>query len=235
MVTGGILGNPGGTRSLIANDQTGQARRIAVMLNGNYNFQNDVIGQILAASLMFKLSVRAMSAKPALLYRHTQLTPSGEKSPCAIDRPATTTPADSSLSPTPTLTDFIDRRLIVDFDQNDRNYTMDSLAPQSQSSAGQSPSAAAAFSWVGDNGGLGGRRGQSASRPRTAHLRPGYGWLRRVPLDIRNTRRGSSIAGGTGTIRTSTLDGGGFNSVQIGTFTLRCRPHSPKCPPSAPT
>jgi mono/diheme cytochrome c family protein len=72
--TGGILGT-GGNNVLIANDQTGQARRIAVTLNGNYNFQNDVIGQILAASPNVEAWFGADAGNG--VFTGTKLTPSG--------------------------------------------------------------------------------------------------------------------------------------------------------------
>lgn len=217
--TGGILGT-GGNNILIANDQTGQARRIAVTLNGNYNFQNDVIGQILAASPNVEAWFGADAGNG--VFTGTKLTPSGGTVRAYRFGGNNNTGGLLTIANADVLTDFISTTpLIVGHsDQNDRNYTDGILwLPQSQSFSGQVTIGSGGILWVGDNGGLGGSAGDILLRGGELRIDVpdgGFGGM----LDTQYMFRGLSIAGGTGTIRTSTLDGGGFNSVQIGNLTF---------------
>ncbi|MCB1208401.1 MAG: autotransporter-associated beta strand repeat-containing protein, partial [Verrucomicrobiales bacterium] len=225
--TGGTPGS-GPYNVLIANNQSGQARRVAVTISGLNDFQNDIPGQIRAIAPNVEAWFGADNGNG--VYTGASLSPSGgavsayrlgghTNNGGVLTIANANVLTDSALgAPTP---------LIVGApDQTDRNYTDGTVwIPQAQSFSGQVTIGQGGILWVGENGALG--TGTADINMRSGELRldvanGAYGGFVGTQYQNRNV----SVIGGTGTIRTSSLDGGGYNTVLLGNITYGDRDSS---------
>lgn len=219
--TGGIPGT-GGNNILIANNQSGQARRVAVTISGNNDFQNDVLGQIRTVAPNVEAWFGADSGNGT--FTGATLSPSGGAVSAYrlgghTNNGGTLTIANANVltdtalgAPTP---------LIVGApDNTDRNYTDGTIwIPQSQSYTGQITLGQGGILWVGQNGALGGGTADILLRAGELRLDVADGSFGGA-VGTQYSARNINISAATGTIRTSTLDGGGFNTVQLGNLTF---------------
>ncbi|MGC3967477.1 MAG: autotransporter-associated beta strand repeat-containing protein [Pirellulales bacterium] len=215
-----VLGT--GATIVIANNQAGQARRIAVTLSGNDNFQADVMAQIRAVAPSVEAWFGADTGNG--VFTGSTLSPSGGAVPAYRFGGHSNNGGMLIIANADVLSDDalgVQTPLIVGApDQTDRNYTDGTLyIPQYQNFSGQVTVGNGGILWVGDNGGLG--VGFADINLRAGELRldvtdGAFGGFRGEQYMYRNI----NIAGGTSTIRTSTLDGGGFNTVIIGNLTF---------------
>jgi autotransporter-associated beta strand protein len=211
-----------GATIVIANNQAGQARRVAVTISGNYDFQADVLGQIRAVAPNVEAWFGADNGNG--VFTGKTLSPSGGVIAAYRFGGHTNTGGTLTIANADVLTDaalLAQTPLIVGApDQTDRNYTDGLLyIPQSQSYSGQVTVGSGGILWVGDNGSLGG--GIADINLRAGELRfdvtdGAFGGYVGEQYYLRNL----NIAGGTSTVRTSTLDGGGYNTVVIGNLTF---------------
>lgn len=219
--TGGIPGT-GGNNILIANNQSGQARRVAVTISGNHDFQADVLGQIRVVApnveAWFGADTRNGTFTGATLspsggavsaYRLGGHTNSGGVLTIANANVLT----DNALgAPTP---------LIIGApDATDRNYTDGTIyIPKAQSFSGQITIGQGGILWAGENGSLGAGAADILLRAGELRLDVADGSFGGA-VSTQYSARNINTAAATGTIRTSTLDGGGFNTVQVGNLTF---------------
>ena len=219
--TGGIPGT-GGNNFLIANNQSGQARRIAVTISGNHDFQADLPGQIRAIAPNVEMWFGADSRNGT--FTGDTLSPSGGAVSAYRLGGHTNNGGVLTITNANVLTDNVlgaPTRLIVGApDQTDRNYTDGTIyIPKAQSFSGQVTIGQGGILWAGENGSLG--TGTDDILLRAGELRldtadGNFGGAVGTQYSARNI----NIAGGTSTIRTTTLDGGGFNTVQLGNLTF---------------
>ncbi|MBL9132972.1 MAG: autotransporter-associated beta strand repeat-containing protein, partial [Verrucomicrobiaceae bacterium] len=219
--TGGIPGT-GGNNILIANNQSGQARRIAVTISGNHNFQNDVLGQIRAVAPNVEAWFGADSRNGT--FTGTTLSPSGGAVSAYRLGGHTNNGGVLTIANANVLTDNAlgaPTPLIVGApDQTDRNYTDGTIyIPLAQSFSGQVTIGQGGILWAGVNGSLGAGAADINLRAGELRLNSASG-QHGGDVDAQYTGRNLSVAGGTGTIRTTTLGGGGFNTLQAGNLTF---------------
>ncbi|MBK8037081.1 MAG: autotransporter-associated beta strand repeat-containing protein [Verrucomicrobiaceae bacterium] len=219
--TGGIPGT-GGNNIMIANNQSGQARRIAVTISGNHDFQADLPGQIRAVAPNVEMWFGADSRNGT--FTGSTLSPSGGAVSAYRLGGHTNNGGVLTIANANVLTDNAlgaPTRLIVGApDQTDRNYTDGTIyIPKAQGFSGQVTIGQGGILWVGENASLG--TGTDDILLRAGELRldtadGNFGGAVGTQYSARNL----NIAGGTSTIRTTTLDGGGFNTVQLGNLTF---------------
>jgi len=226
------IGGTGGNNIFIANTgQASQARRVAVTISGNGNFQNDVLGQIREVAPTVEAWFGADGANG--IFTGTTLSPSGgtgTQNGTLTAAPAyrlgghTNNGGVLTIAKANVLTDTalgVPTPLIIGApNQTDRNYTDGTIyIPKTQSYSGQLTIGSGGILQVGENGALG--TGTFDINLRAGELRldvagGNYGGAVGTQYAARNL----NIAGGTGTIRTTTLGGGGFNTVVIGDLTF---------------
>lgn len=219
--TGGIP-QTGGNNFLIANNQSGQARRIAVTISGNHDFQADIPGQIRGVAPNVEVWFGADSRNGT--FTGDTLSPSGGAVSAYRLGGHTNNGGVLTIANANVLTDNVlgaPTRLIVGApDQTDRNYTDGTIyIPKAQSFSGQVSIGQGGILWVGENASLG--TGTDDILLRAGELRldtadGNFGGTVGTQYSARNI----NIAGGTSTIRTTTLDGGAFNTVQLGNLTF---------------
>lgn len=214
--TGGIPGT-GPYNVLIANNQSGQARRVAVTISGNNNFQNDVLGQIRTVAPNVEAWFGADTGNGT--FTGTTLSPSGGATVAYRLGGHTNNGGVLTIANANVLTGAFP--LIVGApDATDRNYTDGTVyIPQSQSFSGQITIGQGGILWTGQNGSLG--TGTADILLRSGELRldtqdGAFGGF----VGTQYASRNLNIGLGTGTIRSSTLDGGGFNTMQLGNLTF---------------
>ncbi|GEP45386.1 hypothetical protein BGE01nite_46770 [Brevifollis gellanilyticus] len=228
--TSGPLGS-GPNNILIANNQSGQARRVAVTISGNNDFRKDVLGEIRTVAPNVEAWFGADNGNGT--FTGTTLSPSGgtgTQTGTLTAAPAyrlgghTSNGGVLTIANANVLSDTalgVPTPLIVGApDATDRNYTDGTVyIPKAQAFSGQVTIGQGGLLWAGENASLG--SGSFDINLRAGELR----------LDTQsnafggeiNTQYGGrnlNIGGGTSTVRTSTLDGGGFNTVTLGNLTF---------------
>lgn len=222
--TGGIPGM-GGNNIMIANNQSGQARRIAVTISGNHDFQADLPGQIRAVAPNVEMWFGADSRNGT--FTGSTLSPSGGAVSAYRLGGHTNNGGVLTIANANVLTDNVlgaPTRLIVGApDQTDRNYTDGTIfIPQTQSYSGQVTIGQGGILWAGENGSLGAGTADILLRAGELRLDTADGNFGGA-VGTQYSARNINTAGGTGTLRTSTLDGGGFNTVVLGDLTIADR------------
>jgi len=225
--TGGVVAT-GGNNIFIANTgQTAQARRIAVTLSGNNNFQADVTGQIAAVAPTVEAWFGADNANG--IFTGTTLSPSGgtgTQTGTLLTAPAyrlgghTNNGGVLTVANANVLTDAalgVPTPLIVGApDFNDRNYTDGTIyIPKAQSYSGQVTIGQGGLLVVGENGALGGGTFDINLRGSELRLDIGGGKYGGA-VDSQYAARNLNFASATSTLRATTLGGGGFNTVALG-------------------
>jgi fibronectin-binding autotransporter adhesin len=210
--TGSIFGT-GGNNILIANNQSGQARRVAITLSGTNNFQADIPGQIRAVAPNVEAWFGADGGNAT--FTGSTLSPTGGATTSYRFGGHTNNTSLLTIANANVITGAFP--LIVGApDQTDRNYTDGILfLPQSQNYSGQVTIGSGGILHVGGNGGL-------STTNNTINMRAGE--LRLEFTDgayagTTDTQYGSRILdvqGGNSIIRASALSGGGFNTVTLG-------------------
>ena len=217
--TGGIPGT-GGNNFLIANDQSGQARRIAITITGT-DFQADVPGLIRAVAPNVEAWFGADNSNG--IFTGTSLTPSGGAVSAYRLGGNSNSSGVLTIANENVLTDalgFITPLIVGAPDSTARTYTQGTIyIPKSQSFSGQITIGAGGILQVGENGSLGG--GVSDVNLRAGELRLDVaGGSFGGAVDPQYFMRNLNVALATSTIRTTTLHGGGFNTVQMGDLTF---------------
>jgi len=219
--TGGIPGT-GGNHVLIANNQSGQARRLSVTISDLDDFQEDLPGQIRTVAPNVEAWFGADTGNG--VFTGTTLSPTGGGVPAYrlgghIYNSGVLTIANANVltddalgSPTP---------LIVGApDGTDRYYTDGTIyLPKAQSYTGQVTVGQGGLLWVGENGALGGGSADLVLRAGELRLDAAAGSYG-DSVDTQYAARNLNIGGGTSTIRATTLNGGYYNRVQIGNLTF---------------
>jgi autotransporter-associated beta strand protein len=219
--TGGIP-QTGGNNFLIANNQSGQARRIAVTISGNHDFQADIPGQIRSVAPNVEVWFGGDSRNGT--FTGDTLSPSGGAVRAYRLGGHTNNGGVLTITNANVLTDNVlgaPTRLIVGApDQTDRNYTDGTIyIPKAQSFSGQVSIGQGGILWVGENASLGTGTDDILLRGGELRLDTADGNFGGA-VGTQYSARNLNITGGTGTIRTTTLDGGGFNTVQLGNLTF---------------
>lgn len=228
--TGGNLGS-GPNNILIANNQSGQARRVAVTISGNNDFQNDVPGQIRTVAPNVEAWFGADGGNG--VFTGPTLSPSGgtgTQTGTLLTGPAYRLGGHSNnggvltIANANVLTDTalgVPTPLIVGApDATDRNYTDGTIyIPKAQSFSGQVTIGQGGILWAGENGSLG--TGSFDINLRAGELRldtqdGAFGGF----VGTQYASRNLNIGGGTSIVRTTTLDGGGYNTVTLGNLTF---------------
>ena len=217
--TGGIPGT-GGNNFLISNDQSGQARRIAVTITGT-DFRADVPGMIRAVAPNVEAWFGADNSNGT--FTGSALTPSGGAVSAYRLGGNSNNSGVLTIADADVLTDaagFATPLIVGAPDSTARTYTQGTIyIPKSQSFSGQVTIGAGGILQVGENGSLGG--GFSDINLRAGELRLDVaGGNFAGALDLQYSARNLNIALATGTVRTTTLHGGGFNTVQLGNLTF---------------
>ena len=218
--TGGIPGL-GGNNFVIADTQSGQARRIAVIIAGT-NFQADIPGQIRLVAPTVEAWFGADNSNGT--FTGTTLSPSGGAVSAYRLGGNSNNAAVLTIANANVLTDTLlgaPTALIVGApDQTDRVYTDGTIyIPKAQSFSGQVTIGSGGILQVGENGALG--TGTADINLRAGELRlDTAGGNFGGAVGTQYAARNLNILGGTGTVRTTTLGGGGFNTVQIGDVTF---------------
>lgn len=222
--TGGTLAS-GGNHILIANNQSGQARRIAVTISGNNDFQLDVPAQVFAVAPfvetwfggdngtgVFTGATLSPSGGAVRAYRLGGHTNNGGLLTIANANVLT----DATLgAPTP---------LIVGApDQTDRNYTDGTIyLPKEQGFTGQITIGQGGILQAGVNGSLGTGGGLNntillrAAELRLDAAKGTFGGQ----SDTQYSARNLNIAGGTSTVRTTSIQGAGYNGLEMNDLTF---------------
>jgi autotransporter-associated beta strand protein len=212
--TGGIFGT-GGNNILIANNQSGQARRIAITLSGLHNFQADIPGQIRATAPNVEAWFGADTGNAT--FTGTTLSPTGGATTAYRFGGHTNNAALFTVTNANVLTGAFP--LIVGApDGTDRNYTDGILyLPQSQNYSGQVTVGSGGILHVGGNGGL-------STTNNTINMRVGELRLEFADgqygggLDTQYGSRILDVQGGNSILRASALSGGGYNTVTLGSI-----------------
>ncbi len=227
------IGGTGGNNIFIANTgQTGQARRVAVTISGNSDFQADIPGQIYAVAPTIEAWFGADNGNAT--FTGDTLSPSGgnvtQTGTIVLNAPAyrlgghTNNGGVLTIAKANVLTDNVlgvPTPLIVGApDQTDRNYTDGTIyIPKTQSYSGQVTIGQGGILQVGENGALGAGAYDINLRGGEIRLDVAQGNFGGT-VGTQYSARNLNIAGGTGTIRTTTLEGGGFNTVVLGDLTF---------------
>ncbi len=215
--TGGIP-NTGGNNFLIANNQSGQARRISVILGSNRNFQADIPGLIFAVAPNVEVWFGADNG--GAVFTGTTLSPSGG----AVQAYRFGGNSNNSAVFTIANADVLQGAfpLIIGApDNTDRNYTDGTIyIPKAQPNfSGTVTIGSGGILQVGENAALG--TGTADITIRSGELRLDVaGGNFGGSVGTQYAARNVSVIGGTGTIRTTTLGGGGFNTTQMGDLTF---------------
>ncbi len=222
----------GGNNVLIANTgQSAQARRVAVVISGNNGFQADVLGQIRTVAPTIEAWFGADTGNGT--FTGTVLSPSGGTG----TQTGTLTAAPAyrlgghvnnggvlTIANANVLTDTalgVPTPLIVGApDSAARDYTGGTIyIPKSQSYSGQVIIGANGILQVGENGALG--TGTFDINLRGGELRLDVaGGNFGGAIGTQYAARNLNLLQATGTVRTTTLGGGGFNTVQLGNVTF---------------
>lgn len=208
--TGGIPGT-GPYNVLIANNQSGQARRVSVSISDNFNFQNDVLGQIRTVAPNVEAWFGADNGNGT--FTGSTLSPSGGTTTAYRLGGFNGTGALLTIANANVLNGAFP--LIVGApDQNDRQYTDGTIyIPLAQNYSGQNTIGNSGILHVGTNAAL--STGNNTILMRAGELRVettdgGYA--------VTDTQYGSrilDIQGGNSVVRTSALSGGGWNTVTM--------------------
>lgn len=219
--TGGIPGT-GGNHILIANNQSGQARRVTVTISGNHNFQADVPGLIRAVAPNVEAWFGADNGNGT--FTGTTLSPSGGAVSAYRLGGHTNTGGVLTIANANVLTDNLlaatTPLFVGGHDQTDYNYTDGTVyIPQAQSYSGQVTVGQGGILWAGVNGALG--TGTADIRLRGGELRlnaatGSHGGA----VDAQYAGRNLNVAGGTSYLRPTLIGGGGFNTLQLGNLTF---------------
>lgn len=212
--TGGVFGT-GGNNILIANNQSGQARRVAITLSGTNNFQADIPGQIRAVAPNVEAWFGADGGNAT--FTGSTLSPTGGATTAYRFGGHTNNTSLFTIANANVISGAFP--LIVGApDGTDRNYTDGILyLPQSQNYSGQITIGSGGVLHVGGNGGL-------STTNNTINMRAGE--LRLEFTDgayggTTDTQYGSrilDIQGGNSILRASALSGGGYNTVTLGSI-----------------
>ena len=214
--TGGdLLG--GGLNFLIANNQGGQARRIAITLSGLNDFQADLMGQVRAVAPAVEAWFGADSGNAT--FTGATLSPSGGATTAFRLGGHSNTGGTFTIAGANVLRGAFP--LIVGApDANDRNYTDGIIyIPQAQSFAGSLTLGSGGILQAGVDGSLG------SARAATIFLRTGEIRLSTAAglfgaTDGQYGFRRLDVASGTGNIRANSLGGGGFVSLALGSLVI---------------
>lgn len=221
--TGGSL-QSGPYNILIANNQSGQARRVAVTISGNNNFQNDIPGQIRTVAPNVESWFGADNGNG--IFTGATLSPSGGAVSAYRLGGHTNNGGVLTIANANVLTDNLlgaPTPLIVGApDATDRNYTDGTIfIPQSQSFSGQVSIGQGGILWAGQNGALGGSTADILVRAGELRLNETDGSF--AVTGTQYAGRNIDISGGTSTIRSSLLGGGGFNTLTLGNLKVSDR------------
>ncbi len=214
--TGGdLLG--GGLNFLIANNQGGQARRIAITLSGLNDFQADLMAQVRATAPNVEAWFGADSGNAT--FTGATLSPSGGGTTAFRLGGHSNTGGTFTIAGANVLRGAFP--LIVGApDANDRNYTDGVIfIPKAQGFTGSVTLGQGGVLQVGVDGALG------AARSSTVFLRTGELRLSTAAglfggTDSQYAFRRLDVASGTGTIRANSLGGGGFVSLPLGSIVI---------------
>jgi len=210
--TGGdLLG--GGLNFLIANNQSGQARRVAITLSGLNDFQADLTGQIRAVAPNVEAWFGADSGNA--VFTGATLSPTGGAATAFRLGGHSNTGGTFTIAGTNVLRGAFP--LIVGApDQNDRNYT-DGIVyiPKAQGFSGTVTIGSGGILQAGVDGALGlGSGGQIVLRSGEIRLDVAAGLFGGVDGQYRS--RSFDVAAATPNIRATGLLGGAFSALQLG-------------------
>lgn len=208
--TGGVPAS-GPYNILIANNQSGQGRRVGVTISGLNNFQSDLLAQIATVAPNVEAWFGADNGNG--VYTGSTLTATGSTKAFRLGgfngTGGTLTIANANV-----LTGAFPL-IVGNSDQNDRQYTDGTIyIPQSQNYSGQVTIGSGGILHVGNNGAL--STGNNTILMRAGELRVetmvgGYN-----ALDTQYGARIVNFTGGNGTLRTSAISGGGYNTITMG-------------------
>jgi autotransporter-associated beta strand protein len=227
--TGGNLGL-GGKYFLIANNQSGQARRLAVGLSGLTNFSANLTAQILAAAPNVEAWFGADAG--SAVFTGAALSPTGGATTAYRLGASSQAGATLTIAGTNVLSGAFPL-IVGNSDQNDRTYNKGTVyLPQGQSYSGSITSTVSGGLLLGNGGILqiAGVSGLNSSNNaillRGGELRLNYAAGLYGATDTQYSARTFDLRGGTSTLRTTALSGGGFGKLQVGAFTLGDRDSS---------
>ncbi|MES2595500.1 MAG: autotransporter-associated beta strand repeat-containing protein [Verrucomicrobiota bacterium] len=228
--TSGPLGS-GPNNILIANNQSGQARRVTVTISGNNDFRKDVPGEIRTVAPNVEAWFGADNGNGT--FTGSTLSPSGgtgTQTGTVTAAPAyrlgghTSNGGVLTIANANVLSDTalgVPTPLIVGApDATDRNYTDGTVyIPKAQAFSGQVTVGQGGILWAGENDSLG--SGSFDINLRAGELRlDTQGGAFGGNVGTQYGGRNLNIGGGTSTVRTSTLDGGSYNTVTLGNLTF---------------
>lgn len=219
--TGGIPGT-GGNNILIANNQSGQARRVTVTISGNHNFQADIPGQIRAVAPNVEAWFGADNGNGT--FTGATLSPSGGVVSAYRLGGHTNSGGVLTIANANVLTDNLlaapTPLFVGGQDQNDYNYTDGTVyIPQAQSYSGQVTIGQGGILWAGGNGALGTGTADINLRGGELRLNAAAG-SHGGSVDTQYAGRNLNVAGGTAYLRPTLIGGGGFNTLQLGNLTF---------------
>ena len=227
--TGGNLGL-GGKYFLIANNQSGQARRLAVGLSGLTNFSANLTAQILAAAPNVEAWFGADAG--SAVFTGAALSPTGGATTAYRLGASSQAGATLTIAGTNVLSGAFPL-IVGNSDQNDRTYNKGTVyLPQGQSYSGSITSTVSGGLLLGNGGILqiAGVSGLNSSNNaillRGGELRLNHTAGLYGATDAQYAARTFDLRGGTSTLRTTALSGGGFGKLQAGAFTLGDRDSS---------
>jgi autotransporter-associated beta strand protein len=227
--TGGNLGL-GGKYFLIANNQSGQARRLAVGLSGVTNFSANLTAQILAAAPNVEAWFGADAGNA--VFTGAALSPTGGATTAYRLGASSQSGATLTITGANVLSGAFPL-IVGNSDNNDRVYNKGTVyLPQGQSYSGSITSTVAGGVLLGNGGILqvAGVSGLNSSNTtillRAGELRLNHAAGLYGATDSQYSARTFHLLGGTSTLRTTALSGGGFGKLQVGAFTLGDRDSS---------
>jgi autotransporter-associated beta strand protein len=221
--TGGNLGL-GGKYFLIANNQSGQARRLAVGLSGLTNFSANLTAQILAAAPNVEAWFGADAGNA--VFTGAALSPTGGATTAYRLGASSQAGATLTIAGTNVLSGAFPL-IVGNSDQNDRTYNKGTVyLPQGQSYSGSITSTVSGGLLLGNGGILqiAGVSGLNSSNNaillRGGELRLNHAAGLYGGTDSQYAARTFHLQAGGSTLRTTALSGGGFGKLQAGAFTL---------------
>ena len=219
--TGGLPAS-GPYNILIANNQSGQGRRIGVTISGLNDFQADLLGQIATVAPNVEAWFGADNGNG--VYTGSTLTATGTTKAFRLGgfngTGSTLTIANANVL------NGAFPLIVGAADQNDRQYIDGTIyIPRAQGFSGQITIGNGGILWAGENGALG--TGTADILLRAGELRldshdAAFGGY----VGTQYSGRNINVAGGTGTIRSTTLGGGGFNTMLLGNIIIADRDSS---------
>ena len=210
--TGGdLLG--GGLNFLIANNQSGQARRIAITLSGLNDFQADIAAQIRAVAPNVEAWFGADSGNA--VFTGATLSPTGGATTAFRLGGHSNTGGTLTIAGANVLRGAFPL-IVGSSDQNDRNYTDGIIyIPKAQGFFGTVTIGSGGILQAGVDASLGlGQGGQVIIRGGELRLDVAAGLF--GGTDAQYQSRALDVAGATGTIRATGLQGGAFSSLLLG-------------------